>query len=189
MSKILHTHYLTCMERSSLDLSRSWETNPPGRITNSIFRKRRYILKPNVDKHMMWGNIKVVIEDTLLLEDRGFAQVVVEGESSPLVSWNYGPEASMTDYFSIVMCGGLARHEVTGDTSSRMVYDLFWQGLSTSSEMRKWIKKHVPHWHKLVKDQFDKLGEGEQHEPGCDLFLPDADERGLTCSCSPSNLF
>ena len=164
MSKITHTHFLTCLERSALDLSREGETNPPGRLKNSILRKRRYILKANVDKHMMWGNIKVEIEDTLMLENRGFAQVRVEGESSPLVSWTYGPETTMEEYFSIVMCGALARQEVSGDTASRMVYDLFWQGLSTSSSLRDWIEKHVPHWYRVVEDQMEKFEGGTQHE-------------------------
>jgi len=186
MSIIEHVYWLTCLETEEggfLPLRSAQR----GKWENSSVRRRRFKLVTHIDKNMMWGNAHVEVEEEHILEDRGFVSVMVQGGCSPSVQWTYGSKASMLDYFSILLCGALCRHEVTGQTEERMVYDLFWQGLTVSSELRDWVKEYAPSFHQTIMDMSPLLleeGGGEHHQPGCDLLLcGPAEERGLTCSC------
>jgi len=158
MSEVRHTYYLTNLESRV-------EPGTEGVLPKSILDKREWVLVPNVDQHHTWGSFSLRQEDTLILPDKGYARVVVQGRRSPTVQFQYGEGTQFPEYFCIVMCGALCRHEVVGRTAERMVYDLFWQGLVTNSPLRDWVKEYCPGFWGQVEDHLASLTQHLKETP------------------------
>ena len=155
MSDIHREHWLTNLEVKT-------EPDTPGSISGSILEKRRWKLVPNTDPHLTWGSFYLRAEDTLILLDENFIRVRVDGPRSPTVNFKYGKGTDFPEYFSIVMCGALCKHEVVGSTAERMGYDLVWQGLVTSAYFRGWVAKECPSFWRMVKDTLPALVNEEE---------------------------
>ncbi len=149
MSEVRRVYRLTHLEKPL-------EPGTKAALRGDYFRTRlRFELVPNCDKHLLWANFKVEVVEEVYLPESG-AIVEHRFRGSPSVRWKYGPKCTHIEYFCILLCSGLCRHEIVGKTAERAVYDMFWQGMLSHLEFREWIREIAPDWWKIVEEHVEK---------------------------------